>query len=126
MRFGVRSNNSIKDGEEGKWLPFIRTVKLVSLPGSVACESAGLEPKELQCGVPRILQLTVQEEVQPPFCRLAVGCGVGMEGRESEHCEYHELPRPGRLCEPPLLSSAAFRDSKKRTTSSRLLFKTDV
>lgn len=65
----------------------IRTVKLVSLSGSVACESAGLEPKELQCSVPRILELTVQEEAQPPFCRVAVLCGVGGEGRESEQCE---------------------------------------
>lgn len=87
MRFGVRSNNCIKDGEEGKWLPFICTVKLVSLPGSVACESAGLEPKEFQCSVPRILELTVREEVQPPFCRVAVRCGLGVEGRESEQCE---------------------------------------
>lgn len=62
MRFGVRSNNSIKDGEEGKWLPFMRTGKLVSLRqcGLLKC---GLEPKELQSGVPRILELTVQEEV---------------------------------------------------------------
>ena len=51
MRFGFRSNNSIKDGEEGKWLPFMRTVKLVSLLGSVACESVDWNQKSYRASL---------------------------------------------------------------------------
>lgn len=99
-----------------KWemVTIIRTVKLVSLPGSVACEMRDWAPKGVTVQRPQdSLELIAQEEAQPPFCR-GLGLGGGwVEGRESGSSVNSMSSRPGRLWEPQLLSSAAFRDSKK-------------